>query len=493
MYNLLEVKNLFVSYGSFQAVRGVNLAIKPGEFVAVIGNSGSGKSTLAYSILQLHQNATYSGDIYLKKTNLMKLTKEKMQAVRGRKISMIFQEPMTSLNPLHKAGHQIMEVLKLHNLKSDKEAVYNLLKLVELTDYERIFNSYPYMLSGGQRQRVMIAMALAARPYLLIADEATTALDVSVQAEILALLKRLQKKLKLAILFITHDQALVRKMADRVYVMKGGLIVSTKMPPHFKTKMRSFVKGTADTLLTVKNINVFYGKFQAVKNISFSLRSGQTLGVVGESGSGKSSLMHALMRLIPADGSCLINQEDFFKLKGKELLKKRADIQMVMQDPAGSLNPRLTVLDIVQEGLKIHFPHLNSKERMAFVAEALTDVGLNPSLILSRYPHELSGGQKTRVALARVLILKPKILIFDEVMASLDKYTQGKLKTLLNKLQERYGFIYLFITHDMGLVQSMSDYVMVLHNGMIEDFGTLTDVFNYPKSAYTKTLLKASL
>ena len=493
MHNLLEIKNLFVSFKNFQAVKGVSIAVKPAEFVALIGNSGSGKSTVAQSILKLHRNASYKGDIFLKKTNLMKLGEKQLQQVRGRKISMIFQEPMTSLNPLHKAGDQIMEVLKLHHLKATKEEVYRLLDLVELTDSERIYSSYPHMLSGGQRQRVMIAMALAAKPFLLIADEATTALDVTVQAEILSLLKRLQRKLKLAILFITHDQAIVKKMADRVYVMKSGMVVSTKMPFVNKPRIKTFEQGEGDPLLEVENVSVSYGTFKAVQDVSFALKKGQTLGIVGESGAGKSSLVQALMRLIPAKGQVLIEKDDFLTLKGKALFKKRADIQMVMQDPAGSLNPRLTVFDIVQEGLKIHYPKLKAKARLSLVEEVLTAVGLNSSLLLSRYPHELSGGQKARVALARVLILKPKILILDEVMASLDKNTQGKLKYLLFKLQEKYKFIYLFITHDMSLVQSMSDYVLVMKSGVVEEFGKVETVFSNPKSNYTKTLLKASI
>ncbi len=493
MHNLLEIKNLFVSFKNFQAVKGVSIALKPAEFVALIGNSGSGKSTVAQSILKLHRNATYKGDIYLKKTNLMKLDEKQLQQVRGRKISMIFQEPMTSLNPLHTAGAQIMEVLKLHHMKATKEEVFRLLKLVELTDCERIYNSYPHMLSGGQRQRVMIAMALAAKPFLLIADEATTALDVTVQAEILSLLKRLQRKLKLAILFITHDQSIVRKMADRVYVMKSGLVVSTKMPFVNKPRLKPFEEGEGRPLLEVKNLNVSYGAFKAVQNVSFSLKKGQTLGIVGESGAGKSSLVQALMRLVPSTGEVLIDKDNFLTLEGKNLFKKRADIQMVMQDPAGSLNPRLTVFDIVQEGLKIHQPRLKSKERLALVEEVLLSVGLNPSLLLSRYPHELSGGQKARVALARVLILKPKILILDEVMASLDKHTQGKLKYLLFKLQEKYHFIYLFITHDMGFLQSVSDYVLVMKSGVVEEYGKLNEVLLNPQSSYTKTLIKASL
>ncbi len=493
MHNLLEIKNLYVSFKNFQAVKGVSIALKPAEFVALIGNSGSGKSTIAQSILKLHRNATYKGDIYLKKTNLMKLDEKQLQQVRGRKISMIFQEPMTSLNPLHTAGNQIMEVLKLHHMKATREAVYRLLNLVELTDCERIYNSYPHMLSGGQRQRVMIAMALAAKPSLLIADEATTALDVTVQAEILVLLKKLQRKLKLAILFITHDQSIVRKMADRVYVMKSGVIVSTKMPFVNKVRLKLFEKGEGDPLLEVQNLSVSFGSFKAVQNVSFSLKKGQTLGIVGESGAGKSSLVQALMRLIPSSGRVLIEKDDFLTLKGKNLFKKRADIQMVMQDPASSLNPRLTVFDIVQEGLKIHCPKLKAKERLTLVEEVLCSVGLNPTLLLSRYPHELSGGQKARVALARVLILKPKILILDEVMASLDKHTQGKLKSLLFKLQEKYCFVCIFITHNMSLVQSMCDYVLVMKSGVVEEYGVLENVFLHPQSSYTKALLKASV
>ena len=491
MHNLLEIKNLYVSFKNFQAVKGVSIALKPAEFVALIGNSGSGKSTIAQSILKIHRDASYKGDIYFKKTNLMRLTEEQLQQVRGHKISMIFQEPMTSLNPLHTAGNQIMEVLKLHHMKATREEVYRLLNLVELTDCERIYNSYPHMLSGGQRQRVMIAMALAAKPSLLIADEATTALDVTVQAEILVLLKRLQRKLKLAILFITHDQSIVRKMADRVYVMKSGVIVSTKMPFVNKVRLKLFEKGEGDPLLEVQNLSVSFGSFKAVQSVSFSLKKGQTLGIVGESGAGKSSLVQALMRLIPSSGRVLIEKDDFLTLKGKNLFKKRADIQMVMQDPASSLNPRLTVFDIVQEGLKIHCPKLKTKERLTLVEEVLGSVGLNPTLLLSRYPHELSGGQKARVALARVLILKPKILILDEVMASLDKHTQGKLKSLLFKLQEKYCFVCIFITHDMSLVQSMCDYVLVMKSGVVEEYGVLENVFLHPQSSYTKALLKA--
>lgn len=493
MHNLLEIKDLYVSFANFDAVRGVNIAVKPAEFVALIGNSGSGKSSVAQSILRLHRNASYKGEVYFKKTNLMALTEKEMTEIRGHKISMIFQEPMTSLNPLHKCGQQILEVLEIHGLKATKEIVYDFLRLVELNDCERIYESYPHMLSGGQRQRVMIAMALACKPKLLIADEATTALDVTVQAEILNLLKTLQKKLKLAILFITHDQGIVRKMADRVYVMKAGQVISTKMPAKEGEEKRVFVdKKTDNPVLNVKNICVSYGKFKAVDNISFSLSKGQTLGIVGESGSGKSSLMMALMRLINASGEVFIENEDFFKLKGKALFSKRKDIQMVLQDPAGSLNPRLTVFDIVSEGMRVHFKKLSSVEREKKVRKALSDVGLNPDIVFSRYPHELSGGQKTRVALARVLILRPKILILDEMMASLDKNTQQKLKILLNKLQKQYGFIYLFVTHDMALVKSMSDHVLVMKDGKLQEFGVLSSVFKHPKSAYTKQLLQGS-
>ncbi len=490
--NLLEIKNLWVRFQKFAAVRGVSLAMKPGEFVALIGNSGSGKSTVANAILRLQSQVTCTGDIYFKRQNLMRLSDEKLRAFRGRKIAMIFQEPMTSLNPLHTAGKQIMEALQLYERPAAKSDVLELLRLVELPDVERIYRSYPHELSGGQRHRVMIAMALAGQPHLLIADEPTTALDVTVQGQILDLLKVLQQKLGLAILFITHDLDIVRKMADRVYVMRGGIIVSTKLPPPTKDKERVFVPlQPENAVLRVEDLTVSYGKFTAVNPLSFMLNAGQTLGIVGESGSGKSSLAQALIRLVPAGGRVFLNNRDFFAATGKDLLHLRSSTQMVLQDPAGSLNPRMNIRQIIEEGLLVHQPSLKEDERLSLVHEIMKAVDLRAD-ILTRYPHELSGGQKTRVALARVLILKPRVLILDEVTASLDTATQQQLVRLLTKLQTRFGLIYLFISHDMKLIRSISDYILVMKNGSLVEYAPAPQLFSSPEQPYTKTLIASS-
>lgn len=490
--NLLEVKNLWVRFQKFSAVRGVSLALKVGEFVALVGNSGSGKSTIAHAILRLQKNVRYEGEIYFKRQNLLKLSEEKIRAFRGLKIAMIFQEPMNSLNPLHTVGKQILEALWLYGKPAEKNQVLKLLNLVELPDVERIYNSYPHALSGGQRQRVMIAMALAGSPHLLIADEPTTALDVTVQAQILKLLKVLQQKLGLAILFITHDLDIVRKMADRVYVMRGGVIISTKLPPVRQVSTRAFVPAQKnDVVLDVRDLSIFYGSFEALKPTSFQLSCGQTLGIVGESGSGKSSLAQALIRLIPAKGHVRLCGKDFFTLSGKNLVKARANIQMVLQDPAGSLNPRMSIRQIVEEGLLVHQSYLSVKERFQLVDEVIKSVDLRLD-ILDRYPHEISGGQKTRVALARVLILKPKVLILDEVTASLDVTTQNQLVQLLLKLQDKLGLVYLFISHDMRLIRTVSDYVLVLKNGVPVEHGTQGQVFQCPSHRYTQELIRDS-
>lgn len=490
--NLLEIKNLWVRFEKFAAVKGVSLAMKSGEFVALVGNSGSGKSTLAHAILRLQNQVSYDGEIYFKRQNLLKVSEEKIREFRGKKIAMIFQEPMNSLNPLHTAGQQITESLQLYGRPFSKENVLELLRLVELQEADRIYHSYPHMLSGGQRQRVMIAMALAGQPHLLIADEPTTALDVTVQAQILTLLKVLQQKLGLAILFITHDLDVVRKMADRVYVMRGGMVVSTKLPDPNKPTVRSFVAPLKENaVITVQNISVSYGAFLAVKDVSFQLTRGQTLGIVGESGSGKSSLAQALMRLVSAQGSVKLADKDFFALKGKELVAARADIQMVLQDPAGSLDPRMSIREIIEEGLLVHQKHLSKDERFQKVKEVLKSVDLRLDL-MDRYPHEVSGGQKTRIALARVLILKPKVLVLDEVMASLDIATQGQLIQLLSKLQQKLGLVYLFISHDMKLVQALCDYILVMKNGLPLEYNKASQVLKNPQNPYTRELVRDS-
>lgn len=492
MSNLLEIKDLRVHFDSFAPVRGVSLAVKAGEIVALVGNSGSGKSSLGMALLKLQEGVKLSGSILFNRKELVGLSEEKMRAIRGSKIAMIFQEPMSSLNPLHKVGKQILEVLELHTSQATKHRVYELLQLVELNDVKRIYESYPHMLSGGQRQRIMIAMALAGNPDLLIADEPTTALDVTVQQQILTLLKTIQQKLGLAILFITHDLDLVRTFADRVYVMKFGKIIATRVPDKKDEIIRTLGVSQNTPVLDVRNLNVRYGSFVAVEAASFQLCQGHNLGIVGESGSGKTSLGLGLVRLIKSNGQIRLLEMDFGALNGAKLRAGRAHMQMVFQDPASALNPRMSVADLVQEGLKIHQPTLSSKERLERVAETLKSVGLKKE-IMHRYPHELSGGQRTRVMLARALILKPEILILDEITAALDIYTQRNILGLLNELQVQRGLSYIFITHDMHVVRQMCDDVMVMHQGKVVEQGKCSDVLNHPAQEYTRTLLQASL
>jgi len=486
--SLLNIKKMRVSFGRFMPVKGVSLTVDRGELVALVGSSGSGKSTVAMNILRLQDNARIKGQIFFRKKNILCMNDEKLRALRASKIAIIFQEPMSSLNPLHTAGRQIAEVLKINKMPVTKKAVFTLLKQVDLTDVERIYNAYPHELSGGQRQRVMIAMALAGKPDLLIADEPTTALDVSVQAQILELLKRLQKQLKLAILFITHDLDIVRKIADRVYVMQYGKIIATQLPePH-----RPWIRYTPRTYgqkpaIEVKNLSVFYDKFQAVHDVHFKVMPAQTVGIVGESGSGKSSLAQGIARLIPAIGQVQINGTDFFSLSGKALRLARGCIQMVLQDPATSLNPRMMVADIVGEGLKVQ----GVKDTLPAVRETLKSVGLSDD-ILDRYPHELSGGQRTRIALARALILKPSVLVLDEVTSSLDIRTQRQLIRLLSDLQKRFKLAYIFISHDMKAVRALSDYVLVMKDGQVVEQDFAHRIFNKPRHHYTQHLLKAS-
>lgn len=486
--SLLNIKKMRVSFGSFMPVKGVSLSVECGEFVALVGASGSGKSTVAMNILRLQDNVRIKGQIFFRRKNILCMNDDKLRQLRASKIAMIFQEPMTSLNPLHTAGAQIAEVLKINHLPVSKEIVCALLRQVDLTDTERIYKAYPHELSGGQRQRVMIAMALAGKPDLLIADEPTTALDVSVQAQILDLLKRLQKELKLAILFITHDLDIVRAIADRVYVMQYGKITSTQMPSPMRPWIRHtpYVRGQKPAI-EVNGLSVFYQKFQAVKDVHFKVMPSQTVAVVGESGSGKSSLAQGLVRLIAATGTVKINDMDFFALSGKELRTARSNIQMVLQDPASSLNPRMMIADIVGEGLKVQ----GLKDTLPAVKETLKSVGLSDDIV-NRYPHELSGGQRTRVALARALILKPSILVLDEVTSSLDVKTQRQLIRLLTDLQKRFNLAYIFISHDMKAVQALSDYVLVMKDGKVIEQNFASRIFNTPKNDYTKQLLKAS-
>jgi microcin C transport system ATP-binding protein len=540
--SLIAVKDLRVSFGDFEAVRGISLDIQKGETLALVGESGSGKSLTALSLLRLLPNAaSLSGQIAF---NGEEITPANAQKIRGSRIGMIFQEPMTSLNPLHKIGKQIAEGLILHrqwNAKKARERVLELLRLVGLPDPEKRIDSYPHELSGGQRQRVMIAMALANDPDLLIADEPTTALDVTIQAQILALLKDLQQKLGMALLLITHDLGIVRKIADRVIVMKEGALVeeapAAKLfakPQHSYTKLllASEPKGVAppldkdaETVLEVEHMRVSFpikaGLFRrtvdilhAVDDVSFRVRAGETLGIVGESGSGKTTLGLALLRLLKGHGKVAYLGRDIFGLAQKDLRPLRRSLQMVFQDPYGSLNPRFSIRDIVAEGLDIHgietgknlssplplregsgdgcIKILSSAARDRAVADILAEVGIDPALRF-RYPHEFSGGQRQRIAIARAMILKPRFVVLDEPTSALDMSVQAQITDLLRALQTKHGLAYVFISHDLRVVRALSHAIIVMKNGKVVEQGDAEKIFANPQADYTKTLLAAAL
>ncbi len=455
--SLLDIQNFSVSFASFCPVKSVNLTIGEGECVALVGPSGCGKTSLAQAILQLQSGASYQGEILFYGVNILGLSAQDMCQLRGGKIAMIFQEPMTSLNPLHTVEKQIFETLMLHKEKPNKQDIDALLRQVELNDVERIKVSYPHQLSGGQRQRVMIAMALAGDPKLLIADEPTTALDSDTQNQILVLLQKLKTELNLSILFITHDIAIVSQMADRVYAMEDGCIVGDKAPNPIDFGKCALFDENTETVLSVQDLSVSYGKLQVVSNFSFDLKRGETLGLIGPSGSGKSTVGLAIARLIDATGKVLLNGQDFFTLKGRDLKQARAHLQMVFQDPFSSLNPRWLVRDIIMEGGRIH--HISNLSEL--LMETLSKVHLSED-ILNRYPNELSGGQRVRVALARALILKPQVLILDEITSALDIKIQKQLIDLLRELQQKYGLSYLFITHDQRVLSALAHRVIKL-------------------------------
>ena len=451
---LLDIRNLSVSFKNTTPVKDASLQIQTGKCVALIGPSGCGKTTLARTILRLQPNTKISGEILFEGQNLLTLDEKQLCAIRGGKIAMIFQEPMTALNPLHIVGKQILESLILHQNTPTKQHVHHLLEQVDLKNPKRIFNSYPHELSGGERQRVLIAMALAGKPKLLIADEPTTALDTITQTQILSLLKRLQQDLNLAILFITHDLNVVKQMADVVYTMEKG-IISPDQKPTFVTLDPPTNTIQDKIVLAVQQLNVSYGKNHIVRDFSFNLHQGETIGLVGPSGCGKSSIGLALTRLINASGKVLLHNQDFLKLKGKELKAARANIQMVFQDPFSSLNPRWNIKDIIMEGARIH----RIPKRQKLLLEILHSVHLETD-ILERYPHELSGGQRVRVALARALMLKPQILILDEITTQLDVYTQKQIIMLLKELQEKEKLSYLFISHDERAIKALAHRVI---------------------------------
>ncbi len=525
---LLSLKDLHVDFnvgGTItHAVRGLSFDIGTNETVALVGESGSGKSVTALAILKLlpYPAASHpAGSVRFEGQELLDANEKAMRKVRGNEISMIFQEPMSSLNPLHSVERQIGEILSVHRGLSGEAArarVLELMNQVGIREPESRLSSYPHQLSGGQRQRVMIAMSLANEPRLLIADEPTTALDVTVQAQILELLADLKREQGMAMLFITHDLGIVRKVADRVCVMTGGKIVETgptrdvfDNPQHDYTKhlLSAEPKGDppvsnpdAPIVLQGDDIKVWFpikrgvmrrtvSYIKAVDGIDVVVREGQTLGVVGESGSGKTTLGLGLLRLISSKGRIAFLGREIDGLKWKDTRALRGDMQIVFQDPYGSLSPRMVIRDIVAEGLRIHEPDLDEAGREARVVKALEEVGIDPETRF-RYPHEFSGGQRQRVAVARAMVLEPRFVMLDEPTSALDMSVQAQVVDLLRDLQKRHGLTYLFISHDLKVVRALANDVIVMRNGKVVESGPAADVFDNPKTDYTKALMAAA-
>ncbi|KZL28718.1 ABC transporter ATP-binding protein [Pseudovibrio sp. Ad37] len=525
---LLSVEDLSIAFQQGEkenlAVDQISFDIKEGETVALVGESGSGKSVSALSVLKLlpYPAASHpTGKIVYQGEDLIAATESEMRRVRGNKISMIFQEPMSSLNPLHTIEQQIAEILKIHRGLGETNArkrVLELLDQVGIPNPEERLKSYPHQLSGGQRQRVMIAMALANEPDLLIADEPTTALDVTVQAQILQLLKDLQKSTGMAMLFITHDLGIVRRIADRVCVMTQGKIVEHgdtedifESPQHEYTQhlLAAEPKGhppAGDTsqpiVVEAKDLKVWFpvkrgflrktvSYIKAVDGIDVTVRAGQTLGIVGESGSGKTTLGLAILRMISSNGQISFSGSDIQEHSWKQMRPLRRDMQIVFQDPFGSLSPRMSVSEIVGEGLKIHMPNLTAKEREAKVAGALEEVGLDAATRF-RYPHEFSGGQRQRVSIARAMVLEPKFVMLDEPTSALDMSVQAQVVDLLRDLQKAHSLAYLFISHDLKVVRALANDVVVMQHGKVMEVGTSDEVFDNPQTEYTKALMAAA-
>ncbi|AOY87595.1 microcin ABC transporter ATP-binding protein [Marinobacter salinus] len=524
MSHLLQISDLSISFDHAPpVVDSLSIDVREGETLALVGESGSGKSVSALSVLRLldERHASYpSGEVYFRGEDMLRASDKRLRQIRGRQISMIFQEPMTSLNPLHTVEKQIGETLALHKGMRGPEArnrCLELLELVGIQNPESRLGSYPHQLSGGQKQRVMIAMALANEPDLLIADEPTTALDVTVQKQVLELLRELQRKLGMAILLITHDLTIVRRYADRVAVMERGKLVEYadtqalfNSPRHPYTrklldaeppKAPSTIAEGGEQLLEVTDLDVrfttrksLFGKvkafFHAVQSASFSLERGETLGIVGESGSGKTTIGHALLKLTASTGSFKLGGEELANLTQKEFRPWRRRIQIVFQDPFGSLSPRMSIAEIVREGLEIHDPD-NHESHDQKVIQALEDVGLDPEA-RHRYPHEFSGGQRQRIAIARALVLQPDLIILDEPTSALDRTVQKQVIELLRDIQARYGLSYIFISHDLAVVRALSHKLLVLQHGKIVEYGAAAEIFQTPQASYTRELLNAA-
>lgn len=521
---ILQVKDLRVAFRQdgqrVEAVKGVSFALSRGETVALVGESGSGKSVSALSTVQLlGDSAEVSGSVNYDGQEMIGADERTLRRVRGNDISFIFQEPMTSLNPLHTIEKQLGEALALHQGVMGEDArarVLDLLNMVGIRDAETRLGAYPHQLSGGQRQRVMIAMALANKPDVLIADEPTTALDVTIQAQILDLLADLKQSEGMGLLFITHDLSIVRRIADRVCVMKSGEIVeegptaelfANPQHPYTQKLLAAEPSGRpapipegATELVSGKDLKVWFpiqrgllkrtvGHVKAVNPMSLSVRAGETLGIVGESGSGKTTMALAIMRLIASEGEVRFQDQDLRQWSTRDLRRLRKDMQIVFQDPFGSLSPRMTCQQIIAEGLAIHEVDQHRKPR-DLVADVMQEVGLDP-VTMDRYPHEFSGGQRQRIAIARAMVLRPKLVVLDEPTSALDMTVQVQIVNLLRDLQARYGLAYLFISHDLNVVRAMSHDILVMKAGDVIEQGPAEEVFANPKEEYTRHLLSA--
>ncbi len=519
--SLLDIRNLHVAFGTSAVVDDVSFSIAPGEKFALVGESGSGKTVTALSVLRLNHDAQYRGRVLFEDKDILTRPEAAMRAVRGKDVAMIFQEPMTALNPLFTIGNQIAEVLMQHEAISARQAALRTIELLEKTgipEPARRTLSYPHQLSGGQRQRAMIAMALACKPKLLIADEPTTALDVTIQVQILELLNQLQREENMAVLMITHDLNLVRHFADRVGVMERGRLIEVAPTGQLFSQPREaytrqllasrphrIVEAVSDgkpPLLKAEQVSCTFSikqgwfkkkQFVAVDRVDLTLQAGETLGIVGESGSGKSTLGMALLRLSSAavNGAIRFEGQPISDMPSAAIRPLRGKMQVVFQDPFASLSPRRTIAQIVGEGLEQHQPQLGVAGRREAVARGLVEVGLSPEM-MERYPHEFSGGQRQRIAIARALVLKPALILLDEPTSSLDVSVQQQVLQLLAELQRKYGLAYLFISHDLAVIRAMAHRVLVMKDGKVVESGATEAVLSNPEQAYTKRLLAAS-
>ena len=529
MNNLVQIKNLSVGFQSHNkrsnVVKSISFEIPKGKTVALVGESGSGKTVTALSILKLlpYPAAFHdSGEIVYNNFNLLKLKQNEIQKIRGKNISAIFQEPMSSLNPLHTIEKQVNEILMIHSSISYTEATTKTKKLLSQVGLENIserIKAYPHELSGGQRQRVMIAMSIANNPDLLIADEPTTALDVTVQSQILDLIQSIQQQMGMSILFISHDLAVVKKIADYVCIMKDGEIIEKNFtenifsnPQHSytkelitsQTKKKVFENHGDNSILQINKLKVWYpitkgilrrtiDYVKAIDSLNFNLKTKQTLGIVGESGSGKTSLVLAILKLISSKGNIIFDNQNLNKIGKNKMKNLRKEIQIVFQDPFSSLSPRMTIEQIVSEGLEIHQKKLSKDEKKDKIKKIIKEVGLDYEDIRQRFPHEFSGGQRQRIAIARALVLKPKLLILDEPTSALDVSIQNQILQMLNFLQKKFDLSYIFISHDMNVIKAMSDYILVLRNGKIIEEGDANEIFTKPRTEYTQKLIQAIL